>query len=356
MSTSTAKNPTFTYPSSGTYTVQLQVTLPSGKVGTVSRAIDVFLLGDVSFTASVNFLTVTFTDTSIAPNIIAWEWNFDDSGVSFVQNPVHTYNNAGVYHVTLTIHTLNGGIGFTGDDVTTVDEAVAAFSFDDSGDPDIVFTDESIMDNPLSWSWDFGDGIGTSTDQNPVYIYTANGTYTVTLIITTVGGSTDTITHDVTISSYITTFSHTFNFTGSNGGWTPINLNDGNGNRASYTAATGWQDGPGSSDEVTIFYNFSARQITQIDFHTTRSSTLGGAANIEADTYTAAITNNTSSASTANLHESHADSSSSLSYSYSHVFDGTSVSAIRLQIFTSPAANALTITSCTVYGIGTDPF
>lgn len=44
----------------------------------------------------------------------------------------------------------------------------------------ITFTDNST--GATSWFWDFGDS-NTSTQQNPVHTYTANGTYTVTLTI-----------------------------------------------------------------------------------------------------------------------------------------------------------------------------
>ena len=36
-----------------------------------------------------------------------------------------------------------------------------------------------------SWSWDFGDGIGTSTDQSPTYLYSTPGEYKVKLTVST---------------------------------------------------------------------------------------------------------------------------------------------------------------------------
>jgi Flp pilus assembly protein TadG len=44
---------------------------------------------------------------------------------------------------------------------------------------------------PLTWSWNFGDGGGdsTSTLQNPTHVYQAQGTYTVTLVVSSFGGS-----------------------------------------------------------------------------------------------------------------------------------------------------------------------
>ena len=45
----------------------------------------------------------------------------------------------------------------------------------------VQFTDTSTG-NPTSWAWDFnGDGIIDSTEQNPIWTYSADGTYTVSL-------------------------------------------------------------------------------------------------------------------------------------------------------------------------------
>jgi len=45
----------------------------------------------------------------------------------------------------------------------------------------VVFTDLSTG-SPTSWAWDFGDG-ATSTDQHPTHVYTAPGSYNVTLTV-----------------------------------------------------------------------------------------------------------------------------------------------------------------------------
>jgi PKD repeat protein len=66
-----------------------------------------------------------------------------------------------------------------------------------AGSPDgtapltVAFTDNSTG-APTSWTWTFGDG-GTSTARNPSHVYTAAGTYSVTLTATNALGS-DTIT------------------------------------------------------------------------------------------------------------------------------------------------------------------
>ncbi|MEZ4922955.1 MAG: M4 family metallopeptidase [Crocinitomicaceae bacterium] len=52
---------------------------------------------------------------------------------------------------------------------------------------EVVFTDLST-NGPTSWSWDFGDG-NTSTSQNPSHDYTSSGDYTVILTATNLNGS-----------------------------------------------------------------------------------------------------------------------------------------------------------------------
>lgn len=141
-------------------------------------------------------LAVQFTDLS-TNNPTSWSWDFGDgSGTSTAQNPSYTYQSAGTYTVTLTATNAYGSDTETKTDYITVtqpstDPPVADFSgTPTSGDYPLAvqFTDLST-NNPTSWSWDFGDGVGTSTAQNPSYTYNAAGTYTVSLTATNAYGS-----------------------------------------------------------------------------------------------------------------------------------------------------------------------
>lgn len=67
-------------------------------------------------------------------------------------------------------------------------------------DYDVTFTDTSEL--ATSYSWDFGDGVGTSTEQNPTYSYTDDGlekTYEVTLTTTNSRNNTSSITKEVVV-------------------------------------------------------------------------------------------------------------------------------------------------------------
>lgn len=75
------------------------------------------------------------------------------------------------------------------------------FTFDsDNSDYSVTFTDASVL--ATSYSWDFGDGSGTSTDASPTYVYTDDGlesAYTVTLTTTNSLGKVSSVSQDVTV-------------------------------------------------------------------------------------------------------------------------------------------------------------
>jgi len=55
----------------------------------------------------------------------------------------------------------------------------------------IQFTNQSQGTPELNYTWDFGDGSGSSTDENPSHVYTNPGTYTVTLAVSSLFGDDD---------------------------------------------------------------------------------------------------------------------------------------------------------------------
>lgn len=82
-----------------------------------------------------------------------------------------------------------------GGDEPTVDPPRAAFDFTIDG-ATVTFQDLSVGAD--SYSWDFGDNTGTSTEAAPSYTYTESGSYMVSLTVTNAGG-TDTGEAEVTV-------------------------------------------------------------------------------------------------------------------------------------------------------------
>lgn len=144
-------------------------------------------------------LTVNFADTSTGP-VEQWLWDFGDGQFSDQQNPSHTYDAPGVYSVALTAAAAGGApadIETAVNYVQTIGPAVNFVAAPDSfaSLPAIVnFTDLTIFGAPItSWTWDFGDGNGSSL-QNPSHAYTGAGLYQVSLTVTDIDGCSRTET------------------------------------------------------------------------------------------------------------------------------------------------------------------
>lgn len=95
-----------------------------------------------------------------------------------------TVTTGGTY--TITVTDANGCESSDAVVVTSQALPVAAFSVNTSGCPNIVFTDLSTDSD--TWLWTFGNSTSSSL-QNPTATYTANGSYTVTLVSSSQCGS-----------------------------------------------------------------------------------------------------------------------------------------------------------------------
>lgn len=143
---------------------------------------------------------VQFYDNSVSGNpadpIHNWFWTFGDGSTSTLINPTHVYTTPGSYMVTLTVTTGNGCTNSTTAPliINAYPFPIAAFSINSSVlslpyDP-LICTNMSI--GAATYSWNFGDGIGTSTATNPTYTYTTVGSYPIELIATNIYGCSDT--------------------------------------------------------------------------------------------------------------------------------------------------------------------
>ena len=64
---------------------------------------------------------------------------------------------------------------------------------------DFTFSGNDSDGNVVSWDWSFGDSGAGSSVQNPVHLYDAGGTYTVTLQVTDNDGATGSAAQNVTV-------------------------------------------------------------------------------------------------------------------------------------------------------------
>jgi PKD repeat protein len=122
---------------------------------------------------------VTFTNNSLYATSYMWE--FGDGGISYDENPTHTYHVGGFYRVTLTA--VGPGGTDTREIFVNVFETPYAFF---QAIPDSVYVDDeavrffNMSENADYYIWEFGDG-DTSQVRDPYHKYMWEGVFPVSL-------------------------------------------------------------------------------------------------------------------------------------------------------------------------------
>lgn len=192
-----ASTVTVVSPSAGGYTISVLVKNQFDCSQTLSSTVNVqpsislegFLKVDLCKGKEVDFF-----NTSPVTGI----WDFGDGNTSNELNPTHTYAQEGNYIVTFT-STSACAIPFDTTITVLPEAAVQAGIFSDyvscTNQARIQFTDSTTATYPLqSWNWSFSTTPPqTSTQQNPLITFVAEGTITATLTVTDVNGCADTI-------------------------------------------------------------------------------------------------------------------------------------------------------------------
>lgn len=157
-------------------------------------------------TSGIAPLTVLFTDTSTGGVPTSWHWDTGDGICStHAMNATHTFTKPGVYNVTLTVENEAGNSAVTKPNYITVtppQPPVADFYANvTSGKAPLMVSfygriigkATSKGDEPISWYWDFGEGIYSKHTTNAIHTFTKPGIYTVNLTVGNfVGNSTAT--------------------------------------------------------------------------------------------------------------------------------------------------------------------
>ncbi len=185
---SSLSSPSHTYSSFGTFPVELIVTTNFGctDIFRDTIVIEPFV---AAFTSNLTQIcqgdAVQFNNFS-GPNANSWQWDFGDGATSSSANPLHVYNSAGDFTVTL----IASGNGCP-DTVIKVNlihvqpypliDFFTLDTFSCSLPYTVSFTNQTV--NGVNWFWDFGDG-SSSNAQNPVQTYTTEGSFSVSLTAT----------------------------------------------------------------------------------------------------------------------------------------------------------------------------
>ncbi|MDC0303507.1 PKD domain-containing protein [Flavobacteriales bacterium] len=210
-------SPVHTYLNDGTFTVNLDITDVNGCQASSSSTAVVFPLPN----AAMNLFDgqefceneeIQFENQSTGGSLDLF-WNFGDNDflpafpntTSTLSNPTMAYNNFafGPYTVFLFVTDAAGCMDETQTTIIIHDNPSANFASNIVCEGnETQFTDESsvFVSNIDTWNWYFGDGNGTSTSQNPFYLYGDSGTFSVQLSVETDDGCSAFFNQEVLVN------------------------------------------------------------------------------------------------------------------------------------------------------------
>ena len=202
--TSTQQNPSHVYSAAGNYAVTLAVT--NGTCNHMTTQAIQIIHESAGFapdnSTACKGSTVNFAATNINATLIAsWQWDFGDGHVSTTAATAsHEYDISGIYTVSLTITDILGCSDTTKHDITVFGPTARFFSSVPAvclyNNAPISFTDSSATDGTHSLVkriWNFGDGIVDSTSRVYTHLYTAAGSYDVSLTVVDNYGCRDSV-------------------------------------------------------------------------------------------------------------------------------------------------------------------
>ncbi len=204
---STAFEPTYTFPSAGTYTITLIVnpgwpcTDTSTEIFIINDAISAeFVRPDPQCITGNSFDFFGEGEYPPVADGTTFEWDFGAGAAPATATSEDvldvTFSTSGYHPVTFTVY-YEMCETFITDSVFVYAEPTIDFTIVDElrcAPYDAHFIDLSTADTDIFYEWNFGDGSELSPDENPTHVYENPGVYDVQLTIWTTEGCVTTLT------------------------------------------------------------------------------------------------------------------------------------------------------------------
>jgi len=188
--TSVQASPSYSYIAAGSYNVKLVSTSAEGCKDSITRSTTVHPMPTGTLnTPTTNLLCEGGTVSLSALGGTSYQWFINGGAIVGATSATYAANQPGTY--TVNVISSNGCVAAATGAVTLqlVRKPTVNFTYDKycAGFP-TQFTDQSntANSNVVTYSWIFGQGQGTSTQQNPVYTFPTASTYSVSLTVTPV--------------------------------------------------------------------------------------------------------------------------------------------------------------------------
>lgn len=200
--TSTQFEPTYTFPSEGTYTVTLYLNPGWPCTDSSVQEFTVYEGINVSFEPPESQCfeghSFNFEGEGDYGTGASFTWEFGNNAIPNQATTENvngvTYASPGVYPVSYTVN-WNTCEETYEDSIKVHVQPEVDFAFEAGlfcAPGQVQFLDSSVADSDLSYSWNFGDGTASS-EENPTHVYTSPGVYDVSLEIMSSEGCIDTL-------------------------------------------------------------------------------------------------------------------------------------------------------------------
>ena len=200
--------PTFTFATSGTYSIRLTVENASGTPDSTERNVTVTVPQPpgapvVTVVSNVNGLVQLTATASNSPT--GWSWSASGGTPSTGSNSSFTTSYTTDGDKTIRVFATNAvGAGPSTSTIIRVNVStppvVTNVAVSSEGPPGTVTLTGSATNSPTSWSWSIAGSTGAGSTSNPTVSFTSNGTYTGSVRATNGAGTSAQFPVSITIS------------------------------------------------------------------------------------------------------------------------------------------------------------
>jgi gliding motility-associated-like protein len=190
------------YTSTGIYDIKLWITGPGGCQDSITKQLKIYNPEDgrISYSPLAGCIPQKVSLEAFSEMNGSFVWDFGDGNIvdTTVNKVEHNYTDFGHFLPRIILREPSGLciVPLTGVDTILLSGAKAKFKIDkqffcDSGY--VHISDSTTFNDPVTYNWDFGDGVTSSNPMDTIHFYANPGIYSVFLTVKTQKGCVDSL-------------------------------------------------------------------------------------------------------------------------------------------------------------------